>query len=246
MTIWQITLIGLVTGIVGTGVGALFVVLLGRPGNKFMAGTLGFAAGIMVAIIFLDLIPEALEVGNFVTTFIGVILGVGIIILLDILLPHAHFFDESDVNSKFIKAGAILALGVALHNFPEGFAIGAGYMADETLGLALALMIMLQNIPEGMALSVPMIAGGIKRIKIVGFAALAGVPMGIGAWMGTVIGSFSDMILSLGLGFAAGAMLYIIFDELIPNAHELSKSHAPTFGTVLGVLVGMMISFTIG
>ena len=242
MGIWEIGLIGLLTGVLGTTIGGLSVLLWGKPKDKTLSAMLGFAGGIMMAIIFIELLPEAFEIGSFIPGFIGMLLGILLILSLDVILPHTHFFDSSDVNSRFIKTGAVLTLGVALHNLPEGLAIGTGYIAGTELGLTLAFIMFIQNIPEGMALAAPLFAGGVSRKKIATITALAGLPMGIGAFIGAFIGNVSDVVLSMGLGFAAGAMLFIVFDEIIPSAHRLGKGHEPALGALFGVLVGIVIA----
>lgn len=241
MGIWQITLTGLLTGVIGTTLGAIVVLLLGRPQNTIMSALLGFAGGIMVSIVFFELLPEAFEIGGFLPGFIGLVLGIGLIMALDAILPHTHFFDAAEASNRFIKAGAILGIGVALHNLPEGLAIGAGYAADMELGIMLAMAMLLHNVPEGMALSAPMYAGGLCKKKIIGFTMLTGLPMGVGALIGAAVSGLSPLVLSVGLGFAAGAMIFITFDELIPGAHELSKGYYPAFGSLAGILLGIII-----
>lgn len=243
MSIVYISIIGLMIGVVGTGLGGLLVILLGKPSNKVLSGILGFAGGIMVSVIFVDLLPEAFEIGGFLPAIVGLFSGVLLILCMDVILPHDHFFDSSDANSRFIKTGAILGIGIALHNMPEGLAIGASYIANVDLGLTLALVILIQNIPEGIAMAAPLHIGGIKKSKILHITMLSGLPMGIGALIGSLVSNLSPFILSSGLGFAAGAMLFIVFDEMIPSAHELGTGHAPALGSVGGILVGILISF---
>ncbi len=238
----SIALIGLLAGVVGTSLGGLLVLALGKPRPEVISGVLGFAGGIMVSVVFADLLPEALEVGGLAPAALGVILGIAFIVGMDRILPHAHPADVQDANSRFIRAGMILCLGVGLHNLPEGIAIGTGYAADPRLGLTLALLIGAHNIPEGMALSVPLLAGGLRGLRILFIAAIAGVPLGLGAYIGAAVGNISELSLSVGLGFAAGAMLYMVFHELIPGAHRIHPGHVATVGTMVGVLVGLLLS----
>ncbi|HKM17226.1 MAG TPA: ZIP family metal transporter, partial [Limnochordia bacterium] len=131
-------------------------------------------------------------------------------------------------------------IGIAVHNFPEGLAIGAGYAASETLGIGLAVVLALHDAPEGMAMAGPMKAAGLSPLRIVATCTLAGVPTGLGSLIGAYFGNVSELFLSVALGFAAGAMLYLVFDELLPIAQELDSEHSSTFGAIIGVVVGIL------
>lgn len=241
--ILQITLIGAAAGVVGTGLGGLIINLFGTPSKKTLSFILASSGGIMLAVVFHDLIPEALEYGTLGSALSGMVLGIGMLLVLDGLIPHAHVSTTSGQGksrSRFIRTSLLLGIGIAMHNFPEGLAIGSGYMANEQLGIGLALILAIHNTPEGMAMAGPMKAAQINPLKIVGLAGLAGLPMGIGALVGGIIGSISEAFLSLSLGFAAGAMLFLVFDELLPIAQETSDGRASTFGALAGVMVGLL------
>lgn len=245
MEIINITLRGILAGILGTGLGGLIIVLLGKPGDAVLSSVIGLSGGIMISVVFSDLLPEALEMGGVFPAFIGILIGVVALLLMDIYLPHSHFYNDVDGDTKrarYIRTSLLIGLGIAMHNFPEGLAIGAGSVASENLGLSLTFIIALHNIPEGMAMAGPMKAGRLRSISIIWWTAMAGVPMGIGALVGAVMGSVSSLVLSLSLGFAAGAMLYVVFDELLPEAYDTSKGHTATFGAIAGVLLGLMVS----
>ena len=140
-----------------------------------------------------------------------------------------------------------MASAIALHNVPEGMTIGASYASnDGVLGsaaLVLAVLIGLHNIPEGMAVSVPLISGGMNKPKAVIVTALSGVPTILGALLGYLIGDMSAMGLALSLGFASGAMLYVVFGEILPQAILMYHSKLPAFSAIVGILVGILIIF---
>ena len=237
-----VTLIGLIAGVVGTGSGGLVSYLLRHPTTNFLSAILGFSAGVMLVVVFLELLQEAFAIGNFLYGVLGLILGIVILWLLDVYFPHRHHFSGECRQSRFRKVGVLLGVGIALHNIPEGLAIGAGYVSSESLGLGLALIMTIQNIPEGLAMATAMCIGGVRNGKVVLATALAGLPMGLGALAGALLGSISSLFLSISLGFAAGAMLYIVCDELIPDAHTLSSGHSATLGIVVGVVVGIFLT----
>lgn len=243
--ILKVTLIGLVAGVAGTGGGGLITYLLKKPGDRLLSSILGFSAGIMLVVVFLELLPEAFEIGSYLHGVIGLLLGIVILYLLDAYFPHKHHYSDECRAGRFKKMGVLLGIGIALHNIPEGLAIGAGYVSDDMLGLGLAVMIAIQNVPEGIAMATALCIGGLRNASIVMATALAGVPMGIGALVGALVGSISAPFLTLSLGFAAGAMLYIICDELIPDAHNLSRGHSATMGIVVGVVIGIMLEMVL-
>ncbi len=236
-----VAIIGLFTGVIGTAGGGLIVLIIRKVRDNLLSFVLGISAGIMSVVIFLDLIPEAMETGSVISTIIGILAGVMLIGLLDVQLPHYHFFSTEKGMNRYLKAGLLLSIGIALHNIPEGLAIGASYQVDKTLGLSMAIMMAVQNFPEGMAVATTLSMGRLGSAKIMLITALAGVPMGIGAFVGAFVGGVSDLALSISLGFAAGAMLYIVFDELIPDAHEKAKGHWAIVGIVAGVLLGILL-----
>lgn len=239
--ILQITLIGLLAGVLGTGSGVIIALFVKNPSARMIGFILGFAGGIMLAIVLIDLLPEAVEAGNFFTAIAGLIIGAILILMLDLKLPHFHIFETGDEMARFIRTGTLLGLGIAMHNLPEGLAIGAGYIASPALGFTLAFTIALHNIPEGIAMACPLCAGGMRIRWILLYTGLAGFPMGVGAFLGASIGAISPLVLSLSLGFAGGAMLFIIFNELIPGSQNSGEGHAGTFGAVFGTIAGILL-----
>ena len=144
-------------------------------------------------------------------------------------------------------AGVVIACAIALHNIPEGMSIGASYNIDTeggvSMALILAVLIGLHNIPEGMAVSVPLVAGGMKRIKAALLTAASGVPVVLGAWLGYWIGDIGAIGLAASLGCASGAMLYVVFGEIIPQAVLMYRSKVPAFFVIIGMLIGMIIIY---
>lgn len=166
-------------------------------------------------------------------------------------LIHSDHYEVHHVNkdSKFslLVAGIVMACAIALHNVPEGMTIGASYANNDGVmgssALVLAVLIGLHNIPEGMAVSVPLISGGMGRLKAILLTALSGAPTVIGALIGYLIGDMGTLGLALSLGFASGAMLYVVFGEIIPQAILMYHSKLPAFSVIFGILVGMMIIY---
>ena len=140
-----------------------------------------------------------------------------------------------------------MASAIALHNVPEGMTIGASYASDDGVmggaALILAVLIGLHNIPEGMAVSVPLISGGMAKWKAVLITACSGIPTILGALLGYLLGEIGPLGLTLSLGFASGAMLYVVFGEILPQSILMYYSKLPAFSTIVGILVGMLIIF---
>ncbi len=168
-------------------------------------------------------------------------------------LTHANHLQEHmkgrQPRSGLFLAGLVMAAAIALHNVPEGMVIGASFAitADEILsnrgGLIMALVIGLHNIPEGMAVAVPLISGGMSKIRSVAVTALSGSPTILGALMGFLIGAISPTALVISLSFASGAMLYVVFGELLPESILMWKSKLPAALAVLGLLTGLIIIY---
>lgn len=243
---WYVTMAGLLAGVIGTGLGGFIIAGVGMPSRRVLSFILGFSGGIMLAIIFIDLLPEGLAIGGTTSTFVGLLLGVGLLALLDFVVPHTHFSGGEDQRSHFMRLSILMGLGIAMHNLPEGLAIGTGYVVSDLTGWRLMITMLIQNIPEGMAMAAPMAAAGVSCPKCAAITAAAGVPMGVGALLGAIVGKVSPLTLAVSLGFAAGAMLYIVFDELIPEAQLHAEGHSGTFGAVAGVILGMGILSYLG
>lgn len=143
-------------------------------------------------------------------------------------------------KNGLLTTGIIVSIGLALHNFPEGLAIGSGFGASIVLGYSLAIAICMHDIPEGISMAVPMKAGGMKKKKIILYVILSGVTTGIGAFVGACIGCISEQIISMCLSFAAGAMLYIVSGELIPESNKLYNGRLSALGNIIGILIGLI------
>ena len=159
---------------------------------------------------------------------------------------HQHYAKKDSKLGLFV-AGLVMACAIALHNVPEGMTIGASYASNEgTMGsaaLVLAILIGLHNIPEGMAVSVPLIGGGMPKWKAILITAATGIPTILGALLGFLLGEIGPLGLTLSLGFASGAMLYVVFGEILPQSYLMYHSKLPAFSAIIGILVGIFIIF---
>lgn len=238
------TLIGLFFGTFGTTIGGIIGASIKTTSNKFLSFILSFASGLMLAIVCFDLIPESMQITNILNTVIGVIFGVICMIICDVLVEK--LFKNKDIGvknkstkSNLLRTGIVVSIGLALHNLPEGLAIGSSFEASIKLGYSLALAICLHDIPEGISMGVPMKNGGMKKSKIIFYVFMSGVTTGIGAFLGVLIGGISDIVIAMCLAFAGGAMLYIVSGELIPESNELYKGKFPALGNIIGFIIGM-------
>lgn len=247
-----VALVGLLAGVLGTSLGGVISVSLNLGGRENMSFLLAASGGAMLSISMMELIPEAIETGSRAWASLGLLFGTCILFFLDLVLPHVHHAKSEtrgdrryhgERRSRLVSMGVLIGLGIAMHNLPEGLAIGAAYVTRESLGLAVAFLIGLHNIPEGMAMAVPLNAGGMSPMKALGYTMLAGIPMGVGAWIGAEMGAVSPEFLSVSFGIAAGAMMYVVSDELIPEAHQSGREQYPTLGLVVGMFLGIVATF---
>ena len=239
--ILRTTLIGLFFGTFGTTIGGIIGITFKNTSNKFLSFILEFAAGLMISIVCFDLVPEAMELSSLSITFLGIFLGVGCMIICDSAIKD-KFNSKAGIkkNNSLLKTGIVVGIGLALHNFPEGLAIGSGFGASFKLGISLALAIALHDVPEGISMAVPMKSGGMKPTRALLLTFASGITTGIGAFFGAILGSVSQSLISLCLAFAAGAMLYIVSGELIPESNKLYRGRIASIGNILGFVLGIV------
>jgi len=246
--LFQTLLVSLIAGVGGTGLGALLVIAFPPISGAILCSMIGFAGGVMLEIVCLDLLPEAISQAGEYVMFSGFFFGIIFLAFIDLIVSHLHMTEREDgmdvQRKKLLKMSTLLTIGIALHNLPEGLAIGSGLAVSETFGIGLAALIALHNIPEGISLSAPNHGAGLKRSKTILFACLVGLPMVAGALVGNLIASVSKETVSACLGFAGGAMFFITCDELIPQAHTETEKygHIPIYSIVLGFVLALFIS----
>lgn len=238
MGLWETLLITAGAGIGGTGLGGCGACALRRDTGRGTSLLLSFAGGVMVSVVCFGLLTDAAEAGgSFLAVGLGVLAGCAATAALNAAL------ERRQAGSGLTLAGLVMAAAIAVHNVPEGMVIGASFAGGGAVrrGWTMAVVIGLHNVPEGMAVAAPLAAGGSGWRQAAGLAALTGVPTVLGAALGWSLGTLGPAALTATLSFAAGAMLYVVFGELLPEAAGLWSSKAPALSAVLGVLVGMAI-----
>lgn len=251
-TIIKTTLIGLFFGTFGTTIGGIIGVKFRHTSNKFLSFILSFASGLMIAIVCFELIPEAIGIASLPTVLLGIILGIIMMILCDVFVDRkfrsgtlritgkaTKANKQIDMKGNLLKTGIIVSIGLAIHNFPEGLAIGSGFEASLKLGLSLAIAICFHDIPEGISMAVPMKNGGMSTLKVIFCVILSGITTGIGAFFGSLVGGISESVIAICLSFAAGAMVYIVSGELIPESNKLYQGRMTAIGNMIGFLIGV-------
>jgi len=250
-----------VAGIIGTGLGGLTsAVLLKKPSGTMTCWMLSFAAGVMVSIVCFGLVPETLLLVNAAVCLSGLVLGIIVIMILNRIVDKItisksenlkvhhtpeELYHETHIiknNTKMIRSGILILIAIGLHNIPEGLAIGAGGSHNFNMGLLLAIMIALHNIPEGMAIASPLLAGGINRWRVVFLTALSGAPTLLGGIFGVLLGNISDFAVAISLSAAGGAMLYVVFGEIIPQSIVMTANRTASIITLFGIIVGLIIT----
>lgn len=234
----SIYLLSLFAGLL-TGVGALITILIKNPSHKLLSLSLGFASGIMLGISTFSLIPESLALGNICFCVTGFVAGAVFLALLDFVLPHIH---KSEMEyDEYRKMGYFIALGIAVHNLPEGIAIGVTNEVSVQLGFYTALSIGIHNIAEGLSVAMPLcLSPNMKKTRIVFITTLTGLATLLGTVLGTAIINISTFFISASLAFAAGAMIYITGAELIPKSHR-SHSNYANMGIIMGFLIALFL-----
>ena len=260
---------GLVGGIVIATLnllGASLVLVWRDPSERALDGLLGFAAGVMLAAAFTSLIIPGIETysdGNPIPVLVGVALGAVFLDRSDGLVPHAHYLlsgrtrpdtnaPDTDLGDRISDeriAGVVLfILAITLHNVPEGLAVGVGFGSGDIGGaIALMLAIGIQNVPEGLAVSVAAINAGLDRRA---YAVFAGIRSGVVEIPLAVLGAYAvrtvGALLPYAMGFAAGAMLFVIMDEIVPETHTGGNERIATLGAILGTVVMLYLDISLG
>ena len=253
---------GIMIPFLGTMLGSACVFFMRKGmGERLQRALSGFAAGVMVAASVWSLLIPALEQAegmgkwSFIPAAAGFWLGMLFLLVLDHIIPHLHMnAKQAEGPKSHLKKTTMLVLAVTLHNIPEGMAVGvvyAGWLAGDsgiTLAgaLALSLGIAIQNFPEGAIISMPLRAEGASKSKAFTYGALSGIVEPIGALLTILLASVVVPALPYFLSFAAGAMLYVVVEELIPEAHLGQHSNSGTLGVIGGFLLMMILDVALG
>ena len=252
---------GVLIPFLGTSLGAAMVFFLKKQISAGVQKALtGFAAGVMVAASFWSLLQPALEssadMGTlaFLPASIGFMIGMGFLLALDMLIPHMHMDKQHEGPQSRLKRTTKLILAVTLHNIPEGMAVGvvyAGFLAGDAGisaagAMALALGIAIQNFPEGAIVSMPLLAEGMPRGKTFWMGVLSGAVEPVAAVITILAAGLVTPVMPYFLAFAAGAMMYVVVEELIPEMSEGKHSNIGTVAFALGFVVMMILDVTLG
>ena len=231
-----------------TAVGSTIAFFIRKPRFSYLAVALGFSAGVMIYVSFMELIPICLRQVSEAATVAAFFAGIFIIGTIDFFIPESENPDhhgemsltaEDHNNPKLMRAGMVTALAVAIHNFPEGLATFGAALSDLKLGIYIAIAIAIHNIPEGIAVSMPIFYATKNKNKAFFYSAISGLSEPVGAMIGflAILPFLSEKLIALQLSAIAGIMVYISVDELLPLAHNYGKSHQVIAGIVLGMLV---------
>lgn len=245
--IWLTLLAG-----ISTGLGAIPILFKENYSTRFRHIALGFSSGVMLCASFVSLIMPGLEAGQTLNLpyRLGVALVIGGILLGYVIvsgthdwLPHEHVYKEDDYKGKTKFSSAIMILvAMTLHNFPEGLAVGVGFGGEDmSAGVVIALAITLQNLPEGLIVALSLVTSGVKKGKAFFISFLSGMVEPIGAAVGFGMTQISSYMLPGALGFAAGAMIFVVGHELIPEVHKEGHEREATRGLIFGIILILVL-----
>ena len=246
-------LVAILIPLAGTALGSAFVFFMKRAiPNRLQKAMLGFASGVMVAASVWSLLIPSMDMGGALPAAVGLIGGFLFLLLIDYVTPHIHPSGEVEGPKSKLSRTAKLALAVTIHNFPEGMAVGVAIAGALNSGfsiaaaLTLSLGIAIQNVPEGAIIAMPLRAAGNSRLKAFGVGTASGVAEPLGAILVIALASVLTPLMPYLLAFAAGAMLYVVVEELIPETAEGAHSNLGTIGFALGFALMMVLDVVLG
>lgn len=238
-------LLGLLGGVftsILNAMGATPVFAFKKPSQKFLDLSLGFAAGVMLAASFTSLILPGIEYGGIVPVVVGIFIGSVTISMIDVFTPHLHFISGEKTRKSRLRAVWLFFIAITIHNMPEGLSVGVGFgSGDVANAIALMVAIGAQNIPEGLSIAFSFISEGYSRIRAYTYATISGfveVPL---ALIGAVVVSLVKPIIPFAMGFAAGAMIFVIADEIIPEVYRSGHERVASYGLIIGLVVMLIL-----
>ena len=244
--VWGALLLTALAGL-STTIGSFLGLAVKKPGPRFMSFTLGFSGGVMVLVSFVELLPGSIESIGFVRAHAGFFLGFLCFMALDALIPHEYIGHEDYAEDedhpgrieRLKRTGLLVALGIGLHNLPEGMVTFTGALQDMHLGVAIAVAIAIHNIPEGIAVSAPVYAATGSRARAFWWSFLSGASEPVGAALAAVVllPFLTPALTGWIMAAVSGIMVAISLDELIPSAKQFHSEHMP----IMGVLAGMAV-----
>ncbi len=253
----KIVVIGFIASILAglaTGAGALPALFLKDVSDRVFNSLLGAAAGVMLAATAFSLIVPGMEFGDALwpgkglwVVSIGMFVGAFFLHFADEKLPHLHFETSHEDHLDTLQKVSLFIIAITIHNFPEGMSVGVSFgTGNLNDGIVLSIAMALQNIPEGLAVAMPLVALGYDKWKAVGIATLTGLVEPIGGLLGITMVTVFTPLLPIAMGFAAGAMLFVISEEIIPESHSKGRSRYATFSLMAGFVVMMLLDNLLG
>jgi len=250
-------LLGGLVAAAATALGTLPILFARSIPQKMQDSMFGFGAGVMLAASAFSLVAPGIAAGRDLgygpwgaglTVGAALLLGAAVLLLMDRLLPHEHFIKGREgIEAHRLRRTWLFVFAITLHNLPEGLAIGVGYAGNDAMrGTALATGIAIQDIPEGLVVAVALLAAGYQRAFAVALGMLSGLVEPLGAVLGAAVVGWSEPLLPWGLGFAAGAMLFVISHEIIPESHRKGHEVYATCGLMLGFVLMMLLDTALG
>ncbi|MBK8814894.1 MAG: ZIP family metal transporter [Methylococcaceae bacterium] len=232
-----------------TGLGALPVLYFKNISNNLFSSMLGAAAGVMLAATAFSLLVPGIASGNVIWPGLGIyivsagmLLGAFFLHYADHQLPHPHLDAVVDPHINSFRKIWLFVIAITIHNFPEGMSVGVSFgSGDMKNGLVLAIAIAMQNIPEGLAVALPLVSLGYNRWRAVAVATATGLVEPVGGLLGITMVTLFQSVLPIAMGFAAGAMLFVISEEIIPETHSKGRSRYATYSLMVGFIVMMIV-----
>lgn len=243
-----VLIVSMIAGL-STGLGALPLLFLRNISHRTQDALLGFASGIMIAASSFSLLLPALEEGGLIEVVAGLLAGALMLAFMEKVIPHSHSYDDPDKieSASKLRKTLLMVSAITLHNIPEGFAVGVAFAAGQPgAGLILAIAIAAQNAPEGLVVAAPLIQNNIKPWKAIALATATGLVEPIAAIFGYLAVSMVSAILPFSLAFAAGAMFYVVSNELIPESHGHGNENIATMGVIFGIIAMVIIEKLLG